>query len=167
MKKIAALLLPLLIISCGEQAMVEVGLSDELYGDATLGDIVMRVTRIELPEDTTYNTIWEGAKLVEVEIQGSEFASITDDYIEISPGSYRSIRLTVDSIRYAGETTVMLVESSYQFIAETFASFPIEIDDGAEICLIVIIASQNWFDVNSQQLIEGHEPFEGAFLTYE
>jgi len=162
MKKFVTLILPIIIIGCAGQAMVEVGLYDESLVDAPLGDVVMRVTKIELAEDNTYNTIWESANHVEVTVQSSDFVSITEGSIEITPGSYQSIRLTVDSVCYVSDSTVMLVETSYQFIANAFTQ--IVIDENDDLQLAITINSSSWLDTDSMKLKVGHVPFEGAAL---
>ena len=162
MKKFVTLILPIIIIGCAGQAMVEVGLYDESLIDAPLGDVVMRVTKIELAEDNTYNTIWESANHVEVTVQSSDFVSITEGSIEITPGSYQSIRLTVDSVCYVSDSTVMLVETSYQFIANAFTQ--IVIDENDDLQLAITINSSSWLDTDSMKIKEGHVAFEGAAL---
>lgn len=162
MKKFVALILPIIIIGCAGQAMVEVGMYDESLAEAPLGDVVMRVTKIELAEDNTYNTIWESANHVEVGVQSSDFVSITNNYVEITPGSYQSIRLTVDSVGYVSDSTVMLVETSYQFIANAFSQ--IVIDENDDLQLAITINSSSWLDTDSMKIKEGHVAFEGAAL---
>ncbi len=162
MKKFVTLILPLIIIGCAGQAMVEVGLYDESLAEAPLGDVVMRVTKIELAEDNTYNTIWESANHVEVAVQSPDFVSITNNYIEITPGSYQSIRLTVDSVCYVSDSIVMLVETSYQFIAKAFSQ--IVIDENDDLQLAITINSSSWLDTDSMKIKEGHVAFEGAAL---
>ena len=162
MKKFVTLILPIIIIGCAGQAIVEVGLYDESLVDAPLGDVVMRVTKIELAEDNTYNTIWESANHVEVTVQSSDFVSITEGSIEITPGSYQSIRLTVDSVCYVSDSTVMLVETSYQFIANAFTQ--IVIDENDDLQLAITINSSSWLDTDSMKIKDGHELFEGAAL---
>jgi len=162
MKKFVTLILPIIIIGCAGQAIVEVGLYDESLVDAPLGDVVMRVTKIELAEDNTYNTIWESANHVEVTVQSSDFVSITEGSIEITPGSYQSIRLTVDSVCYVSDSTVMLVETSYQFIANAFTQ--IVIDENDDLQLAITINSSSWLDTDSMKIKGGHELFEGAAL---
>lgn len=162
MKKFVTLILPLIIIGCAGQAMVEVGLYDESLADAPLGDVVMRVTKIELAEDNIYNTIWESANHVGVAVQSSDFVSITNNYIEITPGSYQSIRLTVDSVRYVSDLTVMLIDTSYQFIANAFSQ--IVIDENDDLQLAITINSSSWLDTDSMKIKEGHVAFEGAAL---
>lgn len=162
MKKFVTLILPIIIIGCAGQAMVEVGLYDESLVDAPLGDVVMRVTKIELAEDNTYNTIWESVNHVEVTVQSSDFVSITEGSIEITPGSYQSIRLTVDSVCYVSDSTVMLVETSYQFIANAFTQ--IVIDENDDLQLAITINSSSWLDTDSMKIKGGHELFEGAAL---
>jgi len=162
MKKFVTLILPIIIIGCAGQAIVEVGLYDESLVDAPLGDVVMRVTKIELAEDNKYNTIWESANHVEVTVQSSDFVSITEGSIEITPGSYQSIRLTVDSVCYVSDSTVMLVETSYQFIANAFTQ--IVIDENDDLQLAITINSSSWLDTDSMKIKGGHELFEGAAL---
>lgn len=162
MKKFVTLILPIIIIGCAGQAMVEVGLYDESLVDAPLGDVVMRVTKIELAEDNTYNTIWESANHVEVTVQSSDFVSITEGSIEITPGSYQSIRLTVDSVCYVSDSTVMLIETSYQFIANAFTQ--IVIDENDDLQLAITINSSSWLDTDSMKIKEGHVAFEEAAL---
>lgn len=162
MKKFVTLILPIIIIGCAGQAMVEVGLYDESLVDAPLGDVVMRVTKIELAEDNTYNTIWESVNHVEVTVQSSDFVSITEGSIEITPGSYQSIRLTVDSVCYVSDSTVMLVETSYQFIANAFTQ--IVIDENDDLQLAITINSSSWLDTDSMKIKGGHELFEEAAL---
>ncbi len=163
MKRIIAAILPILIIGCAGEALVEVGFHDGTLFDAQYGDITMRVTRIELPEEDAYNTIWEGAKDVAVSVQTEDYVSITDDYISIIPGSYRSLRLTVENVHYV-ENTIdeTLVDTSYQFVANAFSQIVIEEND--EFRLAVIINSTAWFDVNTGQIRDGHEAFEDAKL---
>ncbi len=166
MRKFVFLVLPLLIIGCAGQAMVEVGLNDEeslLLLLGTEGDLAMRLLCIEVPEGADYDTLWQGAKQIQVSINSSDFISITDAYEEISPGSYERMRLTVDSVRFVQEPIdEMLRETSCQFTAQAFSPIVIEEDD--EIRLVVSINSDAWFDTDSLKIKEGHEPFEGARL---
>jgi len=163
MKKFVTLILPLIIIGCAGQAMVEVGLYDESLAEAPLGDVVMRVTKIELAADNTYNTIWESANHVEVAVQSPDFVSITNRYIEITPGSYQSIRLTVDSVSYVHDpVSMMLIDTSYQFIANAFSQ--IVIDENDDLQLAITINSSSWLDTDSMKIKEGHVAFEGAAL---
>ena len=109
MKKVIAIIFPLLIVGCAGNALVEVGLNDETTVLAgTAGDLAMRVLRIEVPEGDIYSTIWEGEKFVQVPTQTSDFISITEGYVEITPDAHEHIRLTVDSIRYVNDITTML-----------------------------------------------------------
>jgi len=169
MRKLVALVAPLLIVGCAGQAMVEVGLNDSeflsflLWG--TEGDIVMRVVCIEVPQDGAYDTLWSGAHEVVVPIRDRDFVSITGGDVEISPDSYLRMRLTVDSVRYVDEPVdKMLIDTPYQFTAQAFSAIVIEEDD--EFRLVVNINSDAWFDSNpdSLKIREGHEAFEGAQL---
>lgn len=160
MKKLVTLILMMIIIGCTGQAVIEVGINDDALVDAPLGDLVMRVTRIELPEGGTYNAIWEGPKEIQVAIQSSGFVSITDTYLEISPGSYQNLRLTVDSVRYENDTTVMLIDSSFQFVARAFGEIVVEEND--ELQLVVNIVSSSWFDANLKEITA--EAFNQAAL---
>jgi len=163
MKKIATVILPVFIIGCAGDALVEVGFHDGTLFDAQYGDITMCVTRIELPEEDAYVTIWEGAKDVAVAIQTEDYVSITDNYISISPGSYLSLRLTVNDVHYVHNTIdETLVDTSYQFVANAFSQIVIEEND--EFRFAVIINSAAWFDVNTGQIRDGHEAFEDAKL---
>ncbi len=168
MKKFIAFVLPLFIVGCAGTAMVEVGVNDEatlLAG--TAGDVGMRVLRIEVPEGDSYNTIWEGVKYVQIPTTSSDFISITENYIEITPDAYQHIRLTVDSVRYVNETTTVLIETSYQFNANAFTEIVIEEND--EFRLVVGIASTTWLDTDSIKIREGFDAFQGATLkiSYE
>jgi hypothetical protein len=163
MKKFVTLILPILImVGCAGTASVEVGMNDAQV-DGTFGDMVMRVTKIEVAEDNTYNTIWESVVLVNVPVQSEDYVSITQNYVEISPGSYKYVQLTVDSVRYIQNTTsIMLMRTPYQFVATAFAD--IIIDENEELKLVVGINSKDWFDIDSLKIKAGHDPFEGASL---
>ena len=167
MRKLVALILPLLIVGCAGQAMVEVGLNDSEFSSLLLlgteGDIIMRVLCIEVPQEGAYDTLWSGAQEVVVPIHGADFVSITGGNIEISPDSYLRMRLTVDSVRYVDEPLdKMLIDAPYQFTAQAFSPIVIEEDD--EFRLVVFINSDVWFDSNSFGIREGHEAFEEAQL---
>jgi len=163
MKIIFGLIIALFIIGCASMATVEVGLNDEGIVRGTLGDIAMRVTKIELREGDEYNTIWQGSKSVQVAIGAYDFVSITDNYVEINAGAYQSIRLTIDSLSFVQETiSDLLVDTTLQFVATAFNE--IVIDEGDEIRLVINIMTNNWFDNDSLQIKQGHNPFEGAQL---
>ena len=165
MKKILAFISLLIIVGCGGNAMVEFGMNDEetlLRG--TLGDIVVWITKIEIPEDgSTYTTVWEGSRQVQVPIHSTDFFSITDNEVEIIPGSYQNIRLTADSLYFRQDfTNERLVNTPVSFIASAFTEIVIEEDD--EMRLVVNIMSDSWFDNEELAIKDGHTPFEGAQL---
>ncbi|MGB3479673.1 MAG: hypothetical protein WBB67_10985 [bacterium] len=163
MKIWVCFVLPLIIIGCAGQGAIEFGINDGALFDGTLGDISMTVTRIEMPEGDLYTTVWEGAKEVIVGIQVSDFVSITDRYIEVTPGSYQNIRLTVESVRYIQDSnSVLLIDTSYQFIATAFSALPVEENFDQEF--VVGIMSTTWFDIDSLKIREGYEAFQGASL---
>ncbi len=169
MRKIVAVIVPLLIVGCAGQAMVEVGLNDSEFSSflllGTEGDIVMRVLCIEVPQEGAYDTLWSGAQEVAVPINGADFVSITGGNVEISPDSYLRMRLTVDSVRFVDEPTdKMLVDAPYQFTAQAFSAIVIE--EGDEFRLVININTDMWFDSNpdSLKIREGHEAFEEAQL---
>lgn len=163
MKRWIWLILPLLIIGCAGQAVIEFGVNDGALFDGTLGDISMTVTRIDMGEGDGYVTVWEGAKEVAVGIQVSDFVSITDGYVEVTPGSYKNIRLTVESVRYIQDSvSVLLVDTSYQFTATAFTELVVEENDDLEF--VVGIMSATWFDVDSLKIKDGYIAFQGASL---
>ena len=163
MKKIFIFAFLVIVMGCGGNAKVEFGMDDEATMRGQLGDLAIWVSKIELTEDETYVTVWEGSKQVSVEIEEALFASITDAEVEVSPGSYNSARLTVDSIYYIeGTVNKMLVDTAYQFIATALTAIVIEEND--QLSLVVNIASTNWFDTGTQEIMSGHSPFEGARL---
>jgi hypothetical protein len=163
MRKLLRLLLPLFIIGCTGQGLVEIGANDGVLFDGTLGDMTMTITKIELTGDGAYTTIWEGMKDISVAIQVSDFVSITDGYVEISPGAYQTIRVSGEALRYIQDSTsIPLVTTSFQFTASSFSEIVIEEND--ELQLVVGIMSQTWFDLDSLKIKDGYEPFQGAFL---
>lgn len=163
MKRWIWFILPLLIIGCAGQAVIEFGVNDGALFDGTLGDISMTVTRIDMPEGDGYVTVWEGANEVAVGIQVSDFVSITDGYVEVTPGSYQNIRLTVESVRYIQDSvSVPLIDTSYQFTATAFTELVVEENDDLEF--VVGIMSATWFDVDSLKIKDGHVAFQGASL---
>lgn len=162
-KLIFFMIVSLAVIGCAGKANIEIGLNDEGLLLGTFGDLTMRVLKIELPEGAVYNTIWEGIKFVTVSIQGGDFVSITDHYITVTPGSYNKIRLTVDSLCYAQETTKkILIDTVYQFEATAFTEIVIE--EGDELNLVVNIVSSSWFDMGLLEIKTDHYPFENAGL---
>jgi len=161
-------MLVLTFIGCATNAKVEVGLIDEaLFARAPLGDVYCRITKLELPGATDYETIWEGVKWVDVPVQTGVFASITDSKVDVIPDSYRRIRITVDSLSYiaADGTTTGLITSSIQFVAEAFTD--IIVSDGDELTFAVNIRSDIWLSLNPVQIISGHTAFEGANLKLQ
>lgn len=163
MKIWVCFVLPLIIIGCAGQGAIEFGINDNALFDGTLGDISMTVTRIEMPEGDVYTMVWEGAKEVIVGIRVSDFVSITDRYIEVTPGSYQNIRLTVESVRYIQDSnSVLLIDTSYQFIATAFSALPVEENFDQEF--VIGIMSTTWFDIDSLKIREGYEAFQGASL---
>jgi hypothetical protein len=156
----------ILILGCGDNALVEVGLNDdESLFRGTLGDLAMRVIDLELSDGgATYSSLWSGPKTIFVPIQDDQFVSVTDNYIETPPQSIQSIRITVDSLRYIQDNqSVMLSDTSLQFIANSFGE--IGIFENQEIRLVINIMSNNWFDAESLKIRAGHLPFEGARLN--
>ena len=159
MNRIFGLVIPILIIGCAGTGSVELGFNDEGLLRGTGPELAIWVSKIEFPEEGTYTTVWEGSKRVQVPTGSREFLSITDGYIEITPGSYQTIRLTVDSLHYITDATSNpLVDTTCQFIATAFIEIVIE--DGDEMQLVVDIMSSNWFDADSLT----NTPFEGARL---
>lgn len=163
MKIWVCVVLPLIIIGCAGQGAIEFGMNDDALFDGTLGDISMTVTRIEMPEGDGYTMVWEGAKEVIVDIQVSDFVSITDRYIEVTPGSYQNIRLTVESVRYIhNSVSVPLIDTSYQFTATAFSALPVEENFDQEF--VVGIMSTTWFDIDSLKIKDRYVAFQGASL---
>lgn len=165
MKRFFALLLLFLFICCGGTGMVEIGINDgpEKATLAGAGDIAMRVLRIDIPESGAYTVLWEGEQEVLVSVESSDFISVTNRYLDIEPGSYENVRVTVDSVRHVQDTIeVMLVDTAYQFVADAFTDIVIEEDD--EFQLVVGINTPLWFDPGSQEIRPGHVAFEGATL---
>jgi hypothetical protein len=168
MKKILFFALLLSIsINCATNAKVEVGMVDEaLFYRAPLGDLYMRVTKLELPGETDYETIWEGAKWVDVPVQTGAFASITDSRVDVVPDSYRRIRITVDSLGFTnGTDSAYLVTGTTQFVAEAFTD--IIVAEGDELAFSVNVRSDTWLSPDSMKIISGHTPFEGANLKLQ
>jgi hypothetical protein len=129
----------------------------------TLGDFVVYVSKIELPEDDIYTTIWTGSSAVAVSVNDDDFMTITEHSIEVSPGSYEQVRVTIDSLYYVQEQiSEVLVGTALQFIATAISDVVIE--EGDELQLVINIVSDNWFDADSLTVRPGHEAFEGARL---
>ena len=163
MKILFALVGIIAIISCADNAVVEFGMNDEAVFDSEFGDIGAKITKIELPDEDTYTTIWQGAEYVQIEMQNSDFVTITNSYRSIAPGAYSNVRITADSVVYIQETSsTILVDTLFQFVAQAFA--PLVIDEGDEFQLVVVIASENWFDSNTASIISGSHAFQGATL---
>ncbi len=163
MKRLGFLLLPLIIIGCTGQGAIEFGANDGALFDGTLGDIAMTVTKIELPEGDGYITVWEGAKELVVALGVADFVSITDRYVELTPGSYQNARLTVESVRYMQDSvSVPLIDASYQFVATAFSELVIEEND--DLQFVIGIMSATWFDTDSLKIRNGYEAFQGATL---
>jgi hypothetical protein len=160
-------LLVLVLIGCATNAQVEVGMFDEsLLAQAPLGDLYMRVTKLELPGAADYETIWEGARWVDVPVQTGVFASITDARVDVVPDSYRRIRITVDSLGITnGIDSIYLVTAVTQFVAEAFTD--IIVSDGDELTFAVNIRSDVWLSPDSMKIISGHTAFEGATLKLQ
>lgn len=162
MKKILLALLPLCIIGCAGQALVEFGMNDEGLFDGTYGDLVMHVTEIALPEDGSYYPVWTGTKDMTIPIGSTDYFSITDGYETVDPGAYQHVRVTAENLYYVDLDTVLLAGTSFQFNAEAFTEIVLEEND--ELQLLININSEAWFDTDSLKIMTGHLPFEGASL---
>ncbi|MDH4211437.1 MAG: hypothetical protein OEV79_08315 [candidate division WOR-3 bacterium] len=163
MKIFYALLAIIAIVGCGNNASVEFGMNDEALFDGVAGDLRMRVTQIEAAVAGEYTIVWEGTEYVQVELQTSDFASITNGYVDVEPGTYSRVRITLDSLVHVQQTaTVSVVDSAFSFIAEAFT--PIVISEGDELELVIVINAETWFNENTGAIIENHYPFEGAAL---
>jgi hypothetical protein len=139
---------------------VEFGLTDDVLLDAPLGDLGMRVLQIDVPEGGSYTTVWNSGKDVEVPVQSSGFVSITDVPVTIVPGTYDHVRITVDSLRFVTDSTVILIDSAYVFDANAFTTIVIEEND--DMRLVVNLVSTSWFDANTGTL--NGTPFDQAAL---
>ena len=163
MRFIYALLAIVAIVGCGSNASVEFGMNDEAVFDGVAGDLRMRVLQIEAAVGGEYTTVWEGQEYVQVELQTSDFASITNGYIDIEPGTYPRVRITLDSLEHVQQTaTVSVVDTAFSFIAEAFT--PIVISENDEIELVIVINAETWFNENTSAIIENHYAFDGAAL---
>ncbi len=153
----------LMIIACAQNASIEIGFNDGVLLRGTYGDIIARVTRIEIFQSGEFTEIWNGNNIVNIPINSNDYCSITNGYIFITSGSYKKMRITIDSLSYKlDNTNVILLDSVYQFTANAFTDIIIE--DNDEYKLVISIASTNWFDPDSQKIKIGHQPFEGASL---
>lgn len=161
MRYLGAVLIPILLfIGCAGEALVEFGANDDVLFDAPLGDIVMRVLMIEIPEGEAYTTIWDYGKQVVIPVQAGEFVTITDSALSVVPGTYDHVRVTVDSVRYVSDSTMMLIDTAFVFNANAFTN--LIIDENDEMRLVINIVSSSWFDANNVQLID--DPFNQAAL---
>ncbi len=164
--KIALVALALIMIftGCPGTATAEIGMTDDqLLGRAPLGDIYMRVLKIELPADGDYQTVWDGPADVSVPVSSGSFTSITINQVDITAADYDRIRVTVDSVGFTdGSNQTLLDAGETQFVAT--ATAPIPVDDGDEVTMIVNIATTNWFDSDSIRIKPSTTPFQGAAL---
>jgi hypothetical protein len=151
----------MLAANCAEIGKVEIGFNDDPnYTAAATGDLAIRVLEIEIGYGSEYTTIWEGSAVADVQIGSQDFFSITNDHVDVTPGSYNRVRVTVDSVSYTTETSVVpVLNTSTQFTASSFSDIEI---GTTEMRLVVTIASANWFDSGSHSVIPGHSLFEGA-----
>ena len=163
MKRLIYSILLLVIISCAGQGAIEFGMNDAALFESTFGDIAMTVTKIEMPEGGGYITVWEGAEDVVVAISVADFISITDRYVEVTPGAYQNIRLTVESVRYIQDSiSVPLIDGTYEFVATAFSELVVEEND--DLQFVVGIMSTTWFDSDSLKIKDGYQAFQGATL---
>ncbi|MEO0136522.1 MAG: hypothetical protein ABIL40_02010 [candidate division WOR-3 bacterium] len=153
----------ILIISCAPNASVEFGFNDGALINGTFGDLIIQVTKIEALQGKDFIEVWRGNTQVAVSVNDDNYQSITNGYIPITPGNYKKVRLTIDSLIYKiDNTSIVLVDTLYQFIADAFT--PILIEENQDYRLVISIASSNWFSPDSQRIKTGHKPFEGASL---
>ncbi len=162
MGRFFALLLFIVWFGCAGQAYVEIGMNDAALFAGVFGDLQMNVSRIEIAETGDYSTIWQGRKQITVAIQSSDYVPLTDAPVTVVPGSYRYLRITIDSLRYVDGSPVLLREASLLFVAQAFANIAIEEND--ELRLVVLANSNNWFDLDSLRITPGKDAFEGAAL---
>ncbi len=154
----------IVVLSCANVASVEVGLNDEGLLRGVPGQFIIRVLKIEAKRGEEYSPIWEGNKLLTITAQKGGFNSVTDRYVDITPGSYKTFRITVDSLVYTKDiTNVVLLYTPYQFDAGAFREIVIESND--EYKLVVNITSDQWFDTDSLKIRAGCAPFAGAKLS--
>lgn len=158
-----ALLAVVAIVGCGSNASVEFGMNDEALLDGVAGDLRMRVLQIEAEKAGEYTTVWTGQEYVQIELQTSDFASITNGYEDIEPGTYPRVRITVDSLAHIQQTaTISVVDTAFSFVAEAFT--PVVVSEGDELELVIVINAETWFNENTSVIIENHYAFEGAAL---
>ncbi|MGQ9533951.1 MAG: hypothetical protein ACUVTF_01795 [bacterium] len=163
MKYIYYGLIGILMIGCAQNARVEIGFNDGALLAGTFGDMIISVSKLELLQDGEYIPIWEKSSIVSVPINSEDFCSITNSYISIVPGNYRYLRITVDSLSYRIENSIIsLIDSVCQFTATSFSEIIVEANE--EYRFVVGITSTNWFDSESLKIKSGHQPFEGASL---
>jgi len=156
-------LILILMIGCAQNAAVEIGFNDGALLAGTFGDMIIGVSKIEAFQNAEYTIIWDVGNIVTVPVNGEDFCSVTGDYVSIMPGTYRKLRITIDSMNYRIDNSVIsLIDSVYQFTATSFSDIIINGND--EYRLVVGIASSNWFDSESLKIKTGHQPFEGANL---
>ena len=164
--KIALVALAFIMIftGCPGTATAEIGMTDDqLLARAPLGDIYMRVLKIELPAEGDYQTIWDGPVNISVPISSGSVTSVTINQVSITPADYDRIRVTVDSVGFTdGANETLLDAGETQFIATAAALIPV--DDGDEVTMIVNIATTNWFDADSIRIKPNTTPFQGAIL---
>lgn len=163
MKTLFAIIAVIAVFGCTNNASVEFGMNDDTLLKGVAGDLRMRVLKVEVPDGNSYTSVWEGAEYVQVELQTSDFVTITNGYEDMEPRSYASIRVTVDSLAHVQQTAeTLLIDTAFTFVAQAFT--PIVIGGGDELRLVVSIAAEVWFDEDSIRIIPGHEPFESAAL---
>ncbi|MEO0184448.1 MAG: hypothetical protein ABIL22_02240 [candidate division WOR-3 bacterium] len=163
MRYLYLILILSLFWGCAQNASVEIGFNDGVILAGTFGDMIIRVSKIEAFQNAQYTTIWENGNTVSVPVNGSDFCSITGNYVSIVPGTYRKFRVTIDSLSYKiDNTVVLLLDSNYQFIPTAFSDIVIE--DGDEYRLVIGISSSSWFESESLRIKPGHSPFENATL---
>ncbi len=163
MKRGFALVVLIVWLACTNQAFIEVGMNDATLLAGVYGDLIMNVTKIEIAETNNYSTVWEGHKSLLVSIQSPDYVTLTDDWVQITPGEYRYMRVTADSLRYDNNITItMLHEQSFDFVAQAFSN--ILVDENDEIQLVILINSNNWLELDSLRIIPGKSAFEGAAL---
>lgn len=156
-------ILPLLFFNCANPASVEFGFNDETLLLGAVGEFVISVSKIEAKIEGDYSTIWEGNRTVSVPSGTSDFLSITENTVSIDPGTYRTFKITIDSLKFKQETiSTLLIDTNYQFTVNSFSD--IIIGGGDELKLVVVIASFNWFDYDSLKIKTGKTPFEGAVV---
>ncbi len=159
---ISIILFWLIMAGCPNTAQVEIGFNDENLIGRAPANFIIRVQKIELKNDDTFNEIWSGTNTVSVALQGSDFLSITDQYVPVTPGNYQRIRITIDLLQYQEQEIYTLIDTLYQFIAAALGSIIIEAND--ELKLVIDIASSKWFDTEEMKIKAGHQAFEGAIL---